>query len=168
LPRCERATAEHYGLGSEVKPVAAVERIRHTEDSQGHTLASTRTVFSTKFFDNRFRAKGKQQKILKVLSPVGHGQNLALTVLHVPYSLDSGFWYCSAKEQRRVKATVAESRTQGLGSRVENPGSRGLYTAQQKSGGAGAPRRRRPPRRWCPRSPSRAVFPDRESVCVSV
>ena len=40
--------------------------------------------------DRRFRAKGKQLKTLEGLEPQRQGQNLALTVLRLPYSLDSG------------------------------------------------------------------------------
>ena len=38
----------------------------------------------------RCQAKGEQPKTIQGLSPESQGQNLALTVLHVPYSLDSG------------------------------------------------------------------------------
>jgi len=38
----------------------------------------------------RFRAKSEQLQRFKGLLPEGHGQNLALTVLYVPYSLESG------------------------------------------------------------------------------
>ena len=39
----------------------------------------------------RFRAKRDQHGILKKLEPESQGQNLALTVLYLPYLLDSGF-----------------------------------------------------------------------------
>ena len=39
----------------------------------------------------RFRAKSKQPKICQRLLPERQGQNLALTVLYVPHSFDSGW-----------------------------------------------------------------------------
>ena len=41
-------------------------------------------------FISRFRAKREQLKRVQGLLPERSGQNLALTVLYVPYSLDSG------------------------------------------------------------------------------
>ena len=40
---------------------------------------------------HRFRAKREQFTSLEIRVPEGQGQNLALTVLHLLFSLDSGF-----------------------------------------------------------------------------
>ena len=48
----------------------------------------------------RFQAKKEQLERVHGLLPASQGQNLVLTVLHVPYSLDSGL-------PRRVPVTQA-------------------------------------------------------------
>ena len=53
---------------------------------------NARVVVST-LFTIRFRAKREQLERLQGLSPAIQGQDLVLTVLHVPQSPDSGH-YC--------------------------------------------------------------------------
>jgi len=50
----------------------------------------------------RFRAKGEQLKRFRGLSPESHCQNLALTVVYVPYSLDTwGDMECKIGSENR-------------------------------------------------------------------
>ena len=57
----------------------------------------------------RFRAKRKPLKGFEGLLRKGQGQDLALTVLYVPYSLDSGAWFCGSRCAHEHSATLLDS-----------------------------------------------------------